>query len=149
MLDCKGGADARRIADRARRVLRDGRRAQSTAIWPDEASLSLWDLPPPQLTTTLLDLIEHGTGAAAYYADVMEAMVALAVGAPCGPPASAADFLARLDPAGSALAYAAPATTSDAALRPLGGPAFSDIALRFRTLFRRLGQRPGRAGQLR
>jgi hypothetical protein len=45
VLDCKGGADARRIADRARRVLRLAG-ARSTAIWPDEASLSLWALPP-------------------------------------------------------------------------------------------------------
>src|SRR5204863_6235962 len=36
VLDCKGGADSRRVADRARRVLR-GAGARSTAIWPDEA----------------------------------------------------------------------------------------------------------------
>ena len=36
VLDCKGGADSRRVADRARRVLRDAG-ARSTAIWPDEA----------------------------------------------------------------------------------------------------------------
>ncbi len=42
ILDCKGGADSRRVADRARRVLRDAG-ARSTAIWPDEASLSIWD----------------------------------------------------------------------------------------------------------
>ena len=52
-----------------------------------------------QLITTLVDLIEHGTGGAAYYADVMEAVVGLAVEAPGGPPVSTADFLARLDPA--------------------------------------------------
>jgi hypothetical protein len=92
VLDCKGGADSRRVADRARRVLRDAG-ARSTAIWPDEASLSLWALPPRQLTTTLVDMIEHGTGGAAYYADVMEAVVALAVDPPAGPPASTADFL--------------------------------------------------------
>jgi hypothetical protein len=61
VLDCKGGADARRIADRTRRVLRDAG-ARSVAVWPDEASLSLWTLPPRQLTSTLVDLIEHGTG---------------------------------------------------------------------------------------
>ena len=55
------------------------------------------DLPPAELTSTLLDMIEHGSGGAAYYADVMEAIVALAVGAPGGPPAGSADFLARLD----------------------------------------------------
>ena len=78
VLDCKGGADSRRVADRARRVLRDAG-ARATAIWPDEASLSIWDLPPGRLTTTLLDLIEHGGGSAAYYTDVMEAVVSLAV----------------------------------------------------------------------
>ncbi len=90
VLDCKGAADARRIADRARRALRVAG-ARSTAVWPDEASLSLWALPPAQLTTTLVDLIEHGTGAA-YYADVMEAVVGLAVAAPAGPAAIAMTF---------------------------------------------------------
>ena len=89
VLDCKGGASSRKVADRTRRVLRDAG-ARSTAIWPDEASLSLWTLPPSQLVTTLLDLIEHGTGGAAYYTDVMEAIVSLAVGAPCGPPTCSA-----------------------------------------------------------
>ncbi|HXT87886.1 MAG TPA: hypothetical protein VN714_01370, partial [Trebonia sp.] len=81
VLDCKGGASSRKVADRTRRVMRDAG-ARSTAIWPDEASLSLWTLPPQRLVTTLLDLVEHGTGGAAYYTDVMEALVALAVHAP-------------------------------------------------------------------
>ena len=138
VLDCKGGADARRIADRARRVLRAAG-ARATAIWPDEASLSLWTLPPRQLTTTLLDLIEHGSGAAAYYADVMEAVVALAVEAPCGPPASTDDFLGRLDPGWLGLAYAPGEHAAELALIRSAGRQFGDIALRFRTLFRRLG----------
>ena len=138
VLDCKGGADSRRIADRVRRVLRDAG-ARSTAIWPDEASLSLWDLPRGQLTSTLVDMIEHGTGAAAYYADVMEAIVALAVGAPAGPPASAADFLARLEAGWLAAAYAGPGHEEDAALLRSAARHIPDIALRFRTLFRRLG----------
>ena len=106
VLDCKGGASSRKVADRTRRVLRDAG-ARSTAVWPDEASLSLWTLPPDHLVTTLLDLIEHGTGGAAYYTDVMEALVALAVYAPCGPPTSSADFLTRLDADWLAAAYAA------------------------------------------
>jgi hypothetical protein len=61
---------------------------------------------PQQLTTTLVDMIEHGTGGAAYCADVMEAVVALAVDPPAGPPASAAGFLARLDTGWLAAAYA-------------------------------------------
>ncbi len=138
VLDCKGGADSRRIADRVRRVLRDAG-ARSTAVWPDEARLSLWDLPPAQLTSTLIDMIEHGTGAAAYYADVMDAIVALAVGAPAGPPAGAADFLARLDTGWLTMAYAAAGHEEDAALLRSASRHITDISLRFRTLFRRLG----------
>jgi hypothetical protein len=138
VLDCKGGADSRRIADRVRRVLREAG-ARRTAVWPDEASLSLWDLPPAQLTSTLVDMIEHGTGAAAYYTDVMDAIVALVVGAPAGPPASAADFLARLDPGWLGVAYPALGHEEEAALLRSASRHIPDIALRFRTLFRRLG----------
>ena len=62
----------------------------------DENSLSLWALPPRQLVSTLVDMVESGTGGAAYYADVLEEIVRLAVEAPGGPPAGAADFLARM-----------------------------------------------------
>ncbi len=138
VLDCKGGADARRIADRARRALRLAG-ARSTAVWPDEASLSLWALPPDQLTTTLVDLIEHGTGAAAYYTDVMEAVVGLAVAAPDGPPASVADFLARLEPGWLTAAYSSGGYEAELALARSAARQTGDIGLRFRTLFRRLG----------
>jgi hypothetical protein len=138
VLDCKGGADARRVADRARRVLRDAG-ARATAIWPDEASLSLWQLPPDRLITTLVDLIEHGSGGAAYYSDVMETVVALAVTAPGGPPTAAADFLARLDPGWLEMAYAAGEHEDERALIRSASRQIGDIALRFRTLFRRLG----------
>ena len=146
ILDCKGGADSRRIADRARRVLREAG-ARSTAIWPDDAALRLWDLPPDRLTGTLLDLIEHGTGSAAYYADVMEAIVTLAVAAPGGPPTDSADFLARLDLEWLTSAYAAPgagtapepgAAGALATLRS-GAHLIAEVALRFRSLWRRLG----------
>jgi hypothetical protein len=143
VLDCKGGADSRRVADRTRRVLR-GAGARATAIWPDEASLSIWDLPPERLTTTLLDLIEHGTGSAAYYADVMEALVSLAVQAPAGPPRSTADFLDRLDPGWLAAAYATGRHEGELALVRSSARQVADVALRFRALFRRLG--PGLDG---
>jgi hypothetical protein len=136
VLDCKGGADARRLADRTRRVLRDAG-ARTVAVWPDEARLSLWSLPPRQLVTTLVDLIEHGTGGAAYYADVLEAVVTLAVESPDGPPASTADFLARLDPGWLQLAHAG--SPERLALARSAARQVSDVALRYRTLFRRLG----------
>ena len=138
VLDCKGGASSRKVADRTRRVLRDAG-ARSTAIWPDEASLSLWTLPADRLVTTLLDLIEHGTGGAAYYTDVMEALVALAVCAPCGPPANSADFLARLDADWLAAVYGAHGDGDAVATIRSGKRAFEDVKLRFRALWRRLG----------
>ena len=85
-------------------------------------------------------MIEHGTGGAAYYADVMEAVVALAVDPPGGPPASAADFLARLDAGWLTAAYASSPDGQHAALLRSAAAHVSDIALRFRTLFRRLGE---------
>jgi hypothetical protein len=139
VLDCKGGADARRVADGARRVLRS-LGAGNVAVWPDEARLSLWSLPARQLISTLVDLIEHGTGGAAYYTDVMEAVVTLAVEAPCGAPASTADFLARLDPGWLSLAYSASGYDDRLALARFAARQVPDIALRFRTLFRRIGQ---------
>ena len=138
VLDCKGGASSRKVADRTRRVLRDAG-ARSTAIWPDEASLSLWTLPADRLVTTLLDLIEHGTGGAAYYTDVMEALVALAVCAPCGPPVNSADFLARLDADWLAAVYGAHGDGEAVATIRSGKRAFEDVRLRFRALWRRLG----------
>jgi hypothetical protein len=138
VLDCKGGASSRKVADRTRRVLRDAG-ARSTAIWPDEASLSLWTLPADRLVTTLLDLIEHGAGGAAYYTDVMEALVALAVCAPCGPPANSADFLARLDADWLAAVYGASGDGDAVATIRSGKRAFEDVKLRFRALWRRLG----------
>jgi hypothetical protein len=138
VLDCKGGSDARGVADRFRRVLREAG-VRSVAVWPDEASLSLWQLPPCQLTTTLVDLIEHGTGSAAYYADVMEALIGLAVEAPGGPPRSARDLLGRLEAGWLAAAYAGSGTAADHATLRSASRHLGDVALRFRTLFRRLG----------
>jgi hypothetical protein len=138
VLDCKGGASSRKVADRTRRVLRDAG-ARSTAIWPDETPLSLWTLPPDRLVTTLLDLIEHGTGGAAYYSDVMEALVSLAVCAPSGPPVNSADFLARLDADWLAMVYGASGDGAGVATARSSAKAFNDVRLRFAALWRRLG----------
>jgi hypothetical protein len=145
-LDCKGGPDARAKAARTAKVLR-GAGARRVAIWPDDATISLWALPPRELAVLLHQMTEHGTGAAAYYADVEQAVLMLAALAPGGPPGSAADFLARLDPAWLEDAYAAdPAALS--ALRAAKSHA-GDIALRYATLLGRLGPAldgPGRLG---
>jgi len=96
VLDCKGGLDAREKAERTKRLLY-GAGARRVAIWPEQASLSLWDLPPGDLAVLLFQLIESGDGAAAYYADIMQAVLMLAVTAPVGPPLSGAGFLDRLN----------------------------------------------------
>ncbi|MBV9205363.1 MAG: hypothetical protein JO037_08145 [Actinobacteria bacterium] len=138
VLDCKGGRDARRKADRTRRLLH-GAGARRVAIWPDEARLCLWDLPPGDLAVLLYQMIDSGTGAAAYYADILQAALTLAVTAPGGPPPGAAAFLGRLDArwlqaAWDPARYPAEAAWARAAARHL-----PDIQLRMATLLRRLG----------
>jgi len=137
VLDCKGGPDARAKADRTRRVLR-GVGARRIAVWPDEASLSLWALPPRDLAVLLHQMTEHGDGAAAYYADVTQAVLTLACCAPPGPPCSAAEFLDRLDPAWLEDAYATGRPAELAALRA-ARPHLGDIQLRYSALLGRLG----------
>ena len=63
VLDCKGGRDARVKADRTRRLLY-GAGARRVAIWPDEARLSLWDLPPagPGRAAVPDDRLRHRRG---------------------------------------------------------------------------------------
>jgi hypothetical protein len=141
VLDCKGGPDARAKAARTRTLLR-GTGAGRVAVWPDEATVSLWGLPPAELAVTLFQLIETGTGDAAYYADVTQAVITLAVTAPPGPPADGTAFLGRLEPGWLEAAYAGDASRLGAvaaARRSLG-----DVSLRYRTLLSRLG--PGLDG---
>jgi hypothetical protein len=137
VIDCKGGAGSRKVADRVRRVMRDAG-ARSTAVWPDETGIWLWQLPAEQLTTTLVDLIEHGTQGAAYYRDVLEAIVSLAVRAPCGPPAGSAEFMSRLSKGWLEQAYAQ-LPRGLATVRSARKEMFDDVLLRFRSLWRRLG----------
>jgi hypothetical protein len=136
-LDCKSGPDARAKADRTRRLLH-GVGAARVGIWPDEASLSLWDLPARDLAVLLHQLTEHGTGGAAYYADITQAVLTLAVCAPGRPPASAAEFLDRLDAAWLEGAYA-DGRPGQLAWITAARPHPGDIQLRYATLLGRLG----------
>ena len=138
VLDCKGGRDARRKADRTRRLLY-GAGARRVAIWPDEARLCLWDLPPDDLAVLLYQMIDSGTGAAAYYADVLQAVVILAVTAPCGPPLSTQAFLDRLNAKWLASAWNDGRHLSEAEHARAAARHLPDIQLRYATLLRRLG----------
>jgi hypothetical protein len=138
VLDCKGGPDARVKADRTRRLLH-GVGARRVAIWPDEARLCLWDLPPRDLGVLLLQMVETGTGAAAYYTDIMQTVVNLALAAPGGPPADAASFLNRLDTAWLEAAYGDGAHEAAMIRIRAARPHLGDIALRYETLLTRLG----------
>jgi hypothetical protein len=136
-LDCKGGPDARAKAKRTSRVLR-GAGARRVAIWPDEAALSLWDIPPRDLAVLLHQMIETGDGAAAYYADITQAVLTLALCAPGSPPATAREFLDRLTPAWLQAAYAEARPAELTAIRA-ARPHLGDIQLRYTTLLSRLG----------
>ncbi len=138
VLDCKGGPDARVKAGRTRRLLY-GAGARRVAIWPDEASLSLWDLPPRDLAVLLYQMIDSGTGAAAYYADILQAVLTLAVAAPGGPPPNAAAFLDRLDARWLQRAWDDGHHPGQAARVRAAARHLPDIQLRFATLLNRLG----------
>jgi hypothetical protein len=138
VLDCKGGPDARVKAERTRRLLH-GVGAHRVAIWPDEARLCLWDLPPRDLGVLLLQMVETGEGAAAYYTDVMQTVVNLALAAPGGPPPDAASFLNRLDTAWLESAYGDGAHEAAMIHIRAARPHLGDIALRYATLLGRLG----------
>jgi len=138
VLDCKGGRDARVKADRTRRLLY-GMGARRVAVWPDEARLSLWDLPPNDLAVLLYQMIDSGTGAAAYYADIMQAVLFLAITAPGGPPLNAAGFTDRLDVRWLQRAWGDGLHAEELARVRGAARHLPDIQLRFATLLGRLG----------
>jgi hypothetical protein len=138
VVDCKGGRDARDKAERARRLLY-GAGASRVAIWPDEARLSVWDLPPNDLAVLLYQMIDSGTGAAAYYADILQAVLILAVTAPGGPPLNAAAFLDRLDAKWLQRAWGNGRHREELAQVRAAARHLADIRLRFVTLLGRLG----------
>ena len=138
VLDCKGARDTRKKAGRTRRLLY-GVGARRVAIWPDEASLSIWDLPPSDLAVLLYQMIESGTGAAAYYADMLYACVVLAVTAPCGPPYNTASFLDRLDAKWLQSAWGDGRHPRQAAQARAASKHLRDIQLRYATLLDQLG----------
>ena len=84
-------------------------------------------------------MIETGDGNAAYYGDMMQAAVSLALAAPSGPPGSATEFLDRLDVAWLEAAYGD--GMHDAALARIRAakPHLGDIQLRYATLLGRFG----------
>ena len=116
--------------------------ASAPAGWrsgPMRPGSVLWDLPPRDLGVLLLQMIETGDGAAAYYTDIMQAVVNLALAAPGGPPPNAASFLDRLDVAWleppTATACMRPPCPASAPRKPTSG----DIQLRYATLLGRFG----------
>jgi hypothetical protein len=138
VLDCKGGRDARRKADPTRRLLY-GAGARRVAIWPDEARLCLWDLPPDELAVLLYQMIDTGTGNAAYYADMLQAVITLAILAPAGPPLSTQAFLDRLNAKWLASAWNDGRHLAEAGHARAAAKHLPDIQLRYATLLRRLG----------
>jgi hypothetical protein len=98
----------------------------------------MWDIAPRELAVLLHQLIEHGDGAARYYADASQAVIRLAVHAPGGPPRSAEQFLDRLNARWLEAAYAAgrPAELNQVTAAK---PHLGDISMRYTVLLDRLG----------
>jgi hypothetical protein len=138
VLDCKGGLDARSKAERTRRLIYGGG-ARRVAIWPDQARLSLWDLPAQDLAVLLYQMVETGTGPAAYYADVLQAAVRLVVLAPCGPPVNREGFLSRLEARWLQHAWGDGRHPGELARARAAAKHLPDIQLRYATLLDRLG----------
>jgi hypothetical protein len=135
VIDGKGGRDSRARATETRAAL-TAAGATRVAAWP-YVPLNMWDIGPRELVTLLHQLIEHGEGNAAFYADLSAAAIRLAVLAPAGPPRSSAEFLGRLNAGWLERAYAErPAELEHvaAAKRHLG-----DISMRYTVLLDRLG----------
>jgi hypothetical protein len=136
VLDCKGGQDSRAKAHETRAALAAAGPLRF-ATWPD-VPLCMWHLPPRELATLLHQLIEHGEGSAAYYADISNLAVTLAVTAPQGPPRSTREFLDRLSPGWLEHAYATGRPTEmgrvNAVRQHLG-----DVSMRYAALLDRLG----------
>jgi len=84
-------------------------------------------------------MIDSGTGAAAYYADILQAALTLVVAAPAGPPLNAAAFLDRLDTSWLQHAWGDGRHPGQAARVGAMARHLPDIQLRFATLLGRLG----------
>jgi hypothetical protein len=143
VIDGKGGHDSRATAARARAALAAAGAAR-IGIWPD-IPLSMWDIPPRELSTLLHQLIEHADGAAQYYADISQAAIRLAVLAPVGPPRSSEQFLGRLNAGWLQRAW----SEWPAELEMVAGvkPHLADVIMRYSVLLERLG--PGLDGGAR
>ena len=138
VIDCKGGRDARLKAERTRRLLH-ACGARRVAIWPDEDPVSLWELPPRDLAVLLFQMIDSGTGAAAYYADIMQQVLNLAIMAPAGPPRSAIELLERLEAKWLVRTWGDGRHRNELGWARAAAPHLPDIQLRLATLFGRLG----------
>jgi hypothetical protein len=95
----------------------------------------------------LFQLVEQGDGPAAYYADITQAALRLAVHAPPRPPRNSAGFLERLSPGWLERAYAE-ARPAELAQVAAARPHLGDIAMRYTVLLDRLGDGLNGTGSL-
>ena len=84
-------------------------------------------------------MIDTGTGNAAYYADLLQAVITLAILAPCGPPLSTQAFLDRLNAKWLQGAWGDGRHLAEAEHARAAAKHLPDIQLRYATLLRRLG----------
>jgi hypothetical protein len=87
----------------------------------------------------LYQMIDTGTGNAAYYADILQAALTLAIDAPCGPPLNTAGFLDRLEARWLRTAWGDGRYPSQFERVQSAARHLPDIQLRYATLLGRLG----------
>jgi hypothetical protein len=136
IIDAKGGHDSRAKAAETRAALAHAGPLRY-AIWPD-VPLNMWDIPPRELATLLHQLIEHGEGNAAFYSDISQAAITLAVTAPQGPPRSSREFISRLSNVWLDHAYATGRPSELPRVNAVK-PHLGDIVTRYSVLLDRLG----------
>ncbi len=147
VLDCKGGRDARRKADRTRRLLY-GAGARRVALWPDEARVSIWDLPPPTWPCCCTRWSRPAPATPPTTPTSCTPSPSWPSPPPPGPPWSTASFLQRLDAAWLEAAWGDGQHPDQAGQVRAAARHLGDIQLRYTTLLGRLGRRLDGPGTL-
>ena len=136
-VDCKGGHDGRATAEKFRRMCLGLRLARGRiGLWPSEVRLDLWCLPPQRLVEVLVEMVR---AAHPFYDAMRDELVALAVLAPCGPPADSVEFVRRLNSEWLLKAWGPEHPGERESIRE-NAKHFAGIASQYRGLFRRIGR---------
>lgn len=135
-VDCKGGANGRRDAERWANAMERvvGIAPHRIGIFPYDTRLDLWALPPRRLTEVLVEMLKTDN---VYFEGIQDQLVHMVVAAPGGAPRSSLEFVERLSAEWLSKAY----ESQPQQLELIAGVKrdFVGIAARYAGLFRRIG----------